>query len=79
MDVIVDYMQANDLLTDCHHRSSSKRSCNTHLLVVMEDLTIAIAGDCKCFNFSSKSSILQNDQNSLQHWSDLWQIQFNNS
>ena len=41
-DVIVDYMQANDLLTDCQHGFHSKRSCNTQLLEVIEHLTIAI-------------------------------------
>ena len=40
--VIADYMQAIDLLTDCQHGFSSKRSCNTQLLEVIEDLTIAI-------------------------------------
>ena len=40
-DVIVDYMQANDVLTDCQHAVRSKRSCNTQLPDVIEDLTIA--------------------------------------
>ena len=42
MDVIVDYMQSNDLLTDCQHGFCNKRSCSTQLLEVIEDLTIAM-------------------------------------
>ena len=41
-DVIVDYMKANDLLTNCQNGFSSKRSFNTQLLEVIEDFTIAI-------------------------------------
>ena len=165
-------MQAIDLLTDCQHGSHSKRLCNTQLLEVIEDPTIAIennqpsdmifldfkkafhsvphqwiviklnmhdisgailnwirnflskrqqkvkvgnifsktsdvtngvpqgsilgpilfriyinnlpncvsstckifADDTTLYNFSSKSSVLQKDLNSLQHWSDLWQL-----
>ena len=35
-------MQASDLLIDCQHRFHNKRSCNTQLLEVIENLTIAI-------------------------------------
>ena len=42
MDVIVDYMQVNHVLTDCQHGFLNKRSFNTQLLEIIEVLTIAI-------------------------------------
>ena len=44
-DVIVDYMQANDMLADCQHGYCSKRSCNTQLLEVVHDITLAIGNN----------------------------------
>ena len=53
-------------------------------IIYVNDLSDCVSSTCKMFaddaklyNFSSESSVLQKDFNSLQHWSDLWQLQFN--